>query len=109
MSAEEALQKIAQELSASGDVKLTLANGRNVSLRQALAEILWKCNARLAVSGDVNIKRPVAATEGDDQFGHVLSARGELNILIALQRKASELGRLLTVAEHDAVVTAMTK
>jgi len=110
MTAEESLQNIASELSASAGLPLQEnEQGDKLSLRGAFAKVLWKTTKRLRVWGEGTIKRPVTPAQDDDAFGHILSARGELNIVLALLRKAAEKGSPLTVAEHDAVVKEMTK
>lgn len=105
MTAEEAVNVIAQELATSNDVELKLGNGEKVSLRRALAEILWKEVTPLPVHGDPT-PRPVPPEIRDDQYGHVLSARGELNTLLTLGRAAAVKGSPLTGEEYDSIVKA---
>jgi len=68
----QSLQTLLQELAASSSTPLTDNDGTRMSLRQAIARLLWKENFLLPLTN-----RPVAPTQPDDQYGHTLSTRAE--------------------------------
>lgn len=67
------LVALAVELGASGNEPIAAVGiTGKVTLRGAIKTVFWK-NASLLKLGN----RPVAPTQADDQFGHVLSMRAE--------------------------------
>jgi hypothetical protein len=91
------------ELSASGSTPLLDNDGTAFTLRGAIGRILWKVNYLLGL-----LNRPLAPTQSDDLYGHVLSMRAEHLITQAiLTDLAARLGsdvktlRANTIASFD--------
>lgn len=84
----ELISVLVKELSRSGSVAILDADGKKRTLREALEAIHWKEITQLTL-GD----RPRHPKEEDDQFGHVLNARAEGLITLALvERLAAQSG-----------------
>lgn len=79
MTQQEFIQKLLAELGASADVKIKTPEGKELTLREAIEEIHWKERTQLDL-----VDRPRDYQDEDDQFGHVLSMRAEMQILQAL-------------------------
>ena len=67
-----------RELSASGSTPITTPHGTTITLRQAVAEIYEKERGMLRMDG-----RPRHPKDSDDQFGHVLNTRAEVEQIYA--------------------------
>ena len=76
---EELLESLLVELGASAGVKLEATDRTALTLREALERVLWKSTTPLTLLG-----RPRDYQQKDDQFGHILSMRAELQILQTL-------------------------
>jgi hypothetical protein len=72
MTPQELYELLMRELSASGSQPITTPEGENITLRQAVEQIYWKERGPHTMTG-----RPRHPASGDDQLGHVLSARAE--------------------------------
>ena len=103
MTAQEVLELVAQQLAASGDVKLSLPDGSNVTLREALGVVLWKESAQLRLDG-----RPVSPTVEDDQYGHVLSTRAEHLVTQALIEELCAKTGINTAAIRNRVLGGLS-
>lgn len=78
MTPQQLFDLLVKELSASGSEPILDNDGKKMTLRQAVARILWKENFLLPLND-----RPVDPKKKDDQYGHVLSTHA-----IALQNQA---------------------
>lgn len=79
-AAPSSLDKVAAELSASGEIPLqSNEEGPRLSMRGAISAILWKLTKRLDLAG-----RPIPAEQPDDIFGQILSLRAEVRQLRAI-------------------------
>ena len=88
MTPQQLYELLLKELSASGSLKITTPDGRNITLRDAIAQIYEKERCIL----DMSVGRPRHPREGDDQLGHVLNTRAEglftQAVVVALADKA---------------------
>lgn len=84
MTPQEAFAALMRELSASASTPLNASTEAdpqdNLSLRQAIGQILWKEAALVDLRGD----RPRHPAQVDDQLGHLLSLRVEVLQILAL-------------------------
>lgn len=78
LTSQQLFDLLVKELSASGSEPILDNDGKKLTLRQAVARILWKENFLLPLND-----RPADPKTKDDQYGHVLSTHA-----IALQNQA---------------------
>jgi hypothetical protein len=73
MTPQELYELLMRELAASGSEPITTPEGEKLTLRQAVEQIYWKERGPHTLVG-----RPRHPKDSDDQLGHVLSTRAEV-------------------------------
>jgi hypothetical protein len=93
MTPQQLLALLVSELSASGSVPLQAEDPShpNLTLREAIAAILWKETFLLDLTG-----RPRDPRLKDDAYGHILSMRAEGLITQALVTAVAEAAKIDT-------------
>lgn len=89
LTPEQLLALITQELTASGNTLLTSHDGGPpLTLRQAIAALLWKTTFPLNLSN-----RPLPPTAQDDAYGHILTTHAiSLQVLALVAAMSQTMG-----------------
>lgn len=100
--ADNDLETLVRELGASTQPITAVGVSGKVTLRQAIGNVYWKATSVLKLSD-----RPRDPRQGDDQFGHILSLRAEVQILRGIVTELAKAQGVDVKAVTDRVLEAL--